>query len=297
MHFFQRWPEGWLALLFVALLPGAAGARGNSPGCALLAETRVTGESIFLSDLLPAETSPELREAAGKISLGAAPPPGGTVTLQGERIARILPASSRGELLIPPQVVVHRSSRPLTREEVVRAIQASLRHNALPGGLPGAAGLDPETVHFSAAVLVSASDAKLQVRRADFDAALDQDRFLLVSASDLRVLPFLVTVDRPSAAPENRAESAAETGEGSGELARALRDAHFSAGLSSGAPPLVEPRKLAKLHVFSGSMQMFLEVLPLERGGLHDLVRVKLPGSGQILRGEVTAPGRLEARF
>jgi flagella basal body P-ring formation protein FlgA len=60
---------------------------------------------------------------------------------------------------------------------------------------------------------------------------------------------------------------------------------------------LVEPRRLAKLHVFSGNMQMFLEVVPLEKGALHDLVRVKLPGSGQILRGRVVAPGQLEAQF
>src|SRR5271166_3926500 len=124
-----------LVCFLVSLLAGAAGAQANSPVCALLAETRVTGESIYLSDLLPAEISPEVREAAGKISLGAAPPPGSTLTLEGERIARSLPAAARGELWIPPQVVVHRSGRPLTREEVVRAIQASLRHSAVPGGL------------------------------------------------------------------------------------------------------------------------------------------------------------------
>jgi flagella basal body P-ring formation protein FlgA len=59
----------------------------------------------------------------------------------------------------------------------------------------------------------------------------------------------------------------------------------------------VEPKKIAMLHVISGSMQMFLQVLPLEKGALDETVRVKVAGSGQILRGRVIAPGQLEAQF
>jgi len=280
VHSSQR----WLVLFFLSLLPSAAAARAATSAWALLSETRVTGDSIYLSDLLPLETPPGLREAAGKISLGAAPPPGSTLTLEGPRIARLLPPAARGEVRIPPQVVVHRSSRLLSREEVVSAIQASLRYNKLPG----AAELSPEDVHFSAAVLVSATDAKLKVRRADFDAALGQDRFLLVSAADPRALPFLVTVERHSATNDNLAQDPA-----------ALESALGSApgATDSSGEILVEPKKRAKLHVVSGNMQMFLEVLPLEKGAFHDTVRVKIPGSGQILHGQVVAAGQLEARF
>jgi hypothetical protein len=282
----------WLLFLFASLLPYAAGARATTPEWALLAEARVTGESIYLSDLLPAGISPELREAAGKISLGAAPPPGGTLTLEGSRIARLLPAATRDEILIPPQVLVHRSSRPLSREEVVTAIRAALRYNKLPGG----ADLDSENVHFPAATMVSAVDAQLKVRRADFDAALNQARFLLVSAADRRALPFLVTVERPSAPRGDVSEGVRNSPGVTGNLESPFRDTRL-ATVASGEPSLVEPRRLAKLHVFSGNMQMFLEVVPLEKGALHDLVRVKLPGNGQILRGRVVAPGQLEAQF
>ena len=281
-------------LVLLGLLPFAAGAGAAPPAWALLAEARVAGESIYLSDLLPAEATPGMREAAGKIRLAAAPPPGGTLTLAGERIAGLLPEAAQQQMVIPPHVLVHRASRPVTREEVVAAIQAALRRN----GLPGRAALDPENVHFSTAVTVAATDAKLEVRRIDFDAALQQDRFLLASAADPRVLPFLVLAERPSAAHEEPSAGGSERRDAR-DLESALREARpaNNSAISAGGMALVEPKKIAKLHVVSGSMQMFLQVLPLEKGALDETVRVKVAGSGQILHGRVIAPGQLEAQF
>lgn len=283
-----------LLLVLLSLLTFAAGAGAAPPAWGLLAEARVAGESIYLSDLLPAEATPGMREAAGKIRLGAAPPPGGTLTLAGERIAGLLPEAARQQMVIPPHVLVHRSSRPVTREEVVAAIQAALRRN----GLPGRAALDPEDVHFSPAITVAATDAKLEVRRIDYDAALQQDRFLLASAADPRVLPFLVLAERPSATRDEPSAGGSERRDAR-DLETALRAARpaNNSAISVGGMALVEPKKIAKLHVVSGSMQMFLQVLPLEKGALDETVRVKVAGSGQILRGRVIAPGQLEAQF
>ncbi len=291
-----------LLLIFLALLgllPFAAGAGAAPPAWALLAEARVEGESIYLSDLLPAEATPGMREAAGKIRLAAAPPPGGTVTLAGEHIAGLLPEAARQQMVIPPHVLVHRASRPVTREEVVAAIQAALRRNGLPGRAAPNSELDPETVHFSPAVTVAATDAKLEVRRIDYDAALQQDRFLLASAADPRALPFLVLAEHPSAAHEESAVVGSEKTRDASDLESALREARpaNNSAMTAGAIPLVEPKKIAKLHVVSGNMQMFLQVLPLEKGALDETVRVKVAGSGQILRGRVIAPGQLEAQF
>lgn len=292
-----------LLLVLLSLLPFAAGAGAAAPAWALLAEARVAGESIYLSDLLPAEATPGMREAAGKIRLGAAPPPGGTLTLAGERIAGLLPEAARQQIVIPPHVLVHRSSRPVTREEVVAAIQAALRRNGRPGRAAPetelGSELDPETVHFSPAVTVAATDAKLEVRRIDYDAALQQDRFLLASAADPRALPFLVLAGRPSAARADSSAGGSDERRDARDLESALREARPSnnSAISVGGIPLVEPKKIAKLHVVSGSMQMFLQVLPLEKGALDETVRVKVAGSGQILRGRVIAPGQLEAQF
>ncbi len=285
-------PKRWLVFLFLSLVPCAAVAHAAAgTRWPLLAEVRVAGESIYLSDLLPSQTPPEIRDATGKISLGAAPQPGGTLIFSGEKIAGLVPEAARNEILIPPQVVVHRSDRLLTRAEVVAALRASLQSTRLPG----ASNMEPEDVHFSAPVHVSSADARLEVRRIDFDATLKQARFLLASAADRRALPFLVTAGLRS----NTQNTSGDSGQilsAPQNLAGGNREA-YSAKVSSEEIPLVEPRRLARLHVSSGSMQMLLDVVPLERGALHETVRVRLPGSGKILRGQVIAPGQLEAQF
>lgn len=279
----------FFTLILSILSCAAAASATGAPVLALLTEARVAGESIHLSDLMPARTPSAILDAGGKISLGNAPPPGGSITLSGEKIASFLSPETRQEISIPPQVLVHRSGRLLTRDEVVAALRLALQSNKLPG----ASRLEPEDVNFSASVLVSVANARLEVRRIDFDPALKQARFLLASAADPRSLPFLVTADVRSDSP-NSSSNTAET------LAASLGgDYHraHSADISFGEVPLVEPRKIAKLHVSSGTMQMFLAVLPLEKGSLHESVRVKVIGSGRILVGQVTAPGRLEAQF
>ena len=140
-------------------------------------------------------------------------------------------------------------------------------------------------------VVICPGDA-FEVRGA-LRAALQQDRFLLVSTADRRALPFWVTVERRSAA--SAIGETLHAPADSNALESALRDA--PSAKDSLGETLVEPRTRAKLHVVSGSMQMFLAVVPLERGALHDTVRVKVAGSGQILRGQVIAPGQLEAKF
>jgi hypothetical protein len=288
LRLFARW-----LLLFALSVPACilnARAAG-SPLWALLAEARVAGESIYLSDLLPARTPTAILDAAGKISLGAAPPPGGTITLSGDKIAGFLPTAARSEIIVPPQVVIHRSGRMLTRDEVVAALRSALQSNKLPG----ASGMEAEDIHFSAPVQVSATDARLEVRRIDFDSGLKQARFLLASAADRRALPFLVTANLRPPSPDNPSHIT-ETPSTASDLLTALRSAE-SAKFSAGMVALVEPKKIAKLHVCSGTMQMFLDVVPLERGALHETVRVKIVGNGKILRGQVMAPGQLEAQF
>jgi hypothetical protein len=282
----------------------------------LLGEAQVQGESIYLSDLLSGESA-ALRAAAQKIRVAAAPPPGGTVILAGAKVAGLLAGEAlRGEAVgedsetmhVPAQILVRRFRRPVRREEVVAAVFAALGAN----GIPEASGLRPEDIHFEAPVTVSAADAKLEVRRMDFDPALRQARFLLAAAADKRALPFVVTAGLRPEAPAGAAVSGTSgTGSdtplqprlaGSGRelfLPNAASDAAHAA--ADAGPPaavlLVEPKKPASLHVFSGSMQMYLGVLPLDRGALNETVRVRVPSTGRILRGRVIGQGQLEAQF
>jgi len=288
-----RKPQRWLFLFCLSFLPCSARASGVAPAWALLAEARVVGDSIYLSDLLPAQTPLELRDAAGKILLAAAPPPGSSLTLAGERIRGVLPAAARERLAVPPQVLIHRSGRLLTHAEVLAALRTAWQSNQLPG----ASGREPEDVHFSAPVQVSAIDARLEVRRIDFDPALNQARFLLASSADRRSLPFLVTADL---GPASRQSAAASGLENVAALRNSLaenRTGPAAAEFYPAATALVEPKRAARLHVVSASMQMFLDVLPLEKGVLYQTVRVRLAGGGKVLRGQVIAPGLLEAQF
>lgn len=300
----------WTCLCFATL----TAVRGAAPAVALLGEAQVQGESIYLSDLLAGESA-AMREAARKIRVAAAPPPGGTVILAGAKVAGLLAGETlRGKMatdgaegmFVPPQILVRRFGRRLGREEVVSAIFAALGAN----GIPEASGLRPEDIHFEAPVTVSSLDAKLEVRRMDFDPALRQARFLLASAADKRALPFLVTAGLRPEAPVDTARhtgsgappSVPVAGSGRAMFSRTAAAENDGRTAVDAVPPaaavlMVEPKKPASLHVFSGSMQMYLGVLPLDRGALNETVRVRVPSTGRILRGRVIGPGQLEAQF
>ena len=94
-------------------------------------------------------------------------------------------------MTISAQVVIHRSVRLLTRNEVVAAIRAALRYSDVPGGTE----LAPENVHFSASGEVSAVDAKLEVRRWISTLLSTKRGFFWPSAADPQALPFLVTAN------------------------------------------------------------------------------------------------------
>jgi hypothetical protein len=282
-----------LVLLTVLGVLPEAGALPASPVYALSSEARVAGNAIYLSDLLPTQASPELRMEATKVRLGSAPRVGGSLTLDANAITAAIPVAARREVSVPPQVLVHRFARLVTQEEVVAALNAALRANAFPGNPV----IDGNEVHYSAGVKVAADDALLHVRRVDFDSSIQQARFLVVTGADARALPFLVTArlksDADSANGGNATASIMASGKASARSGDAL---HSDAELDQG-DLLIAKGKAARLSIVSGSMQMIVDVVALEPGSLHQTIHVRVPGSGRVLRGQVVAPGHLEARF
>ena len=284
----------------------------------LLPDVEVRGNSIFLSDLLPPDVPAAMRNSAQGILIGLAPQPGSTRILDGGKVADLIGLANRaGEIDIPRQIVVRRAGRTITREEVVAAIRAALNHSSLPD-----ANLQPDDLRVFPSVMVSSNDAQLEVRRVDFDDTLNQAKFLMAERG---ALPFLVTAQlrdksvilaaTQEAAPAQSAVASASSraAVSAGEppvrqfpLASATTDDSRMLRLASGAlinatqaqgPTLVQAGRAATLYLNSGTMQMLLDVTAIDRGSLHQVVRVRLPGTGKVLRAQVMGERRLEASF
>lgn len=286
------------ALLAVLGALPSAGAFPASPVYALLSEARVAGNAIYLSDLLPTQASPELRAEAAKIRLGSAPRPGGSVTLDSNAIAAAaIPVTTRREFSVPPQIIVHRFARLVTQDEVVAALNTALKANSFPGNPV----IDGDEVHYSAQVKVAADDALLHVRRVDFDSSIQQARFLVVTGADPRALPFLVTARLRSNADGPNAGNETASIMASGTVSRMAsgrsEDPLHSDPQLDQADVVIPKGTPGRLRIISGSMQMIVDVIALEPGALRQTIHVRVPGSGRVLRGQVVAPGHLEAQF
>jgi hypothetical protein len=291
-----------LALAGLAVFSGTAHAARFT----LRGEVEVQADSIFLSDLLPAQVPPELRRPAQSILIGTSPQPGSTRVLEGAKVAGMLGADISREIGVPDEIVVHRLGRRLTREEVVAVIRMALGRNGFPS-----ADVQPDDLRVFPSVMVSSADAPLEVRRVDLDDVLNEARFLMAQRGSL---PFLVTAHLRDGVPAETGSlksgaSIASVDSPESANARledllgrhALRQAGLGTSLKDaqrGSATLVEPGKSATLHLSSsGAMQMLLDVMPLERGTLNQTVRVKLLGTGKILHAQVTGARRLEATF
>ena len=280
-------PQKFLLLVLVALGITSVTLHGASL-LPLLSEVRVAGDSVYLSDLLPPQASAAFRTMAARIRLSAAPPPGSAMVLTADKVEEKISGATRREVLLPSEIVVRRLPRLLTREEVIAALNAALQSNSFPGN----PRVDPGAVQFSAEVRISGDDPHLRVRRVDFDAALQQARFLMVSAGDPRALPFLVTARLTS----DEGSEGARSKDSAGMLLSSAKG-DTAQLLQKSTDALIASGQSARLQVLSSSMQMLLDVVALEPGALHQVIRVRVPGSSRVLRGQVIAPGRLEARF
>jgi hypothetical protein len=291
---------------------GGGASRAADSKVPLLREVVVRGSSVYLADLLPERTPASMRIPAQRILIGRAPQPGSIRVLSGDAVLRRLVNDDvLREVEVPPQIVIHRSGRQITREEVAAAIQATLRHNKLLSNQL----IAPEDISLMARVMLSVDDAQLQVTRMELDPALRQIKFLLVSRADHSILPFVavarswVDLAQLDEAQDKEAGRARRTGEDT-QPVEARSAAGWVENLPAGLPvmrfgspaqqraTLVEPGKIARLRLISGpSTQLSLDVTALEPGAFGQQIRVRLRPTGKILEAQVTGWRQVEANY
>ncbi len=291
---------------------GSGTSRAADSKVPLLREVVVRGTSVYLADLMPERAPSSMRITAQRILIGRAPQPGSFRVLSGDAVLRRLVNDDvLREVEVPPQIVIHRSGRQITREEVAATIQAALRHNKLLSNQV----IAPEDIWLMAPVMLSVEDAELQVTRMELDPALRQIKFLLVSRADHSILPFVamvrsrVDLAQLDEAQDREAGHAGRTGEDK-QSVETRSPAGWVESLPAGLPvmrfggpaqqrvTLVEAGKIARLRLISGaSTQLSLDVTALEPGAFGQLIRVRLRPTGKILEAQVIGWRQVEANF
>jgi hypothetical protein len=272
-----------LALLCAALVP--VQARAGTQRIALLVDAPVHGDTILLSHLFPPTAPTRIRDSARAVTLGSAPQIGQTRQFAQEAIANAietaeLPLSS---FTIPQIVTVHRSGHALSREEVFAALQAVLAKRD-PTELRV---LRPQDLRYDSSVALSDNDAKLVVTQIQFDKAIDRARFRLQTKSATLAPPFYVTANlKPQESAINLVLAPLKPSQ-----------LNVSHDRFPHVKALVDPRRIALLHLHSKASDMLLAVRPLERGSLGQTIRVRLRESGKTLVARVAGNNSLDASF
>lgn len=195
----------------------------------------VEGETVKLSDLLPAHAPSDLAEICKGIILGNSPLPASQRVFSKGQIEQQLQEfpSLVGRLEIPERVVITCKQRRLSAAEIQAAIYAFLagegtkdvlapkcssgsasrsikgeRESADHGKQACVAG----GMNLRAPVYVTKPDPGLEVKRVELDLVQRKTRFLLWTSKEPATLPFYVTVEGLLPAPNCDAPSSGRNG-------------------------------------------------------------------------------------
>jgi hypothetical protein len=276
-------PLSLIAFLFlVGGVFSAPAARAGALRIALPDSAVVRGDSIILADLLPLGTPSFLKDATKNVNLGKAPQ--GRLTRRLSRSVVLAALSANGlekfTLEIPEFITLRRATHLVTRSEILAAIrQAESEHPDFPE-------LRLEDISFDPVVLPD-RPSQLEVTNATYDELIGRARFRLRSKSAPEVRPFYVTAQLPMDSFSSSFSSL--------HISMSQHVVPASAAPAAKSPVLVDPTRLARLHLHSSVANIYLQVKPLQRGHLGEIIRVRLPSNGKTLRAQVMEGGSLDA--
>ncbi len=269
-------------MLAIAALPCPA-----EPVCSraeVRAHVEVVAGELTLADLLEPGACPQLRRAAARVSLGAAPLAGSVRVLEGREVGRVLEGLEKREWdplrnedpRIPERVVVRRAGAMKSCAEITRVLApAASVQNSAGADWPREPELD-----CSAARSIP-DDSPLELWKTAWNARLQRREFTLRCVRREDCVPFLVWDREPKpaagvapASPRNLLQTKAST-----------------------IVPLVKPGQTATLTWEQAGIRIVLPVICLEAGGVGQLVQVRFPHASRTLRAEVVGAGTVRARL
>jgi len=269
-----------LFVLFSVLFFPLARVHAGPRRIALLADTTIQSDTIFLSHLLPAVAPSEIRHRAENVVLGTAPEIGNLRALSREFLeASLQEADFQPESFELPEVaIVRREGRRIAKEDVLPVLQNYL--DARSGGVPVKISLDE--ISLQASISVPQGATRLNVSEFAFDNLLGCARFRISSSSNPKAPPFYAWLSMPRAfhpGVTDRSHTSRDTSR------------------APNAPRPVESRRLAVLYIHSENSSAMLSVRPLQGGSIGETIRVRVPANGHTLLARVTGLDRLETAF
>jgi len=271
----------WLAML-PAFLPVAYGQTYR-----LKENAEVSRSMVQLSDLLPKTAPTELRRAGESVDVARAPQPGTARILTQEFVASELKAVSSlsRQLVIPPEIVVHRAAWPIEDLAIRDAIQRYLRRQGWE--LPFSHGTSLE----GSKPVVAEEKVEVEVQELHWNEQQQALQVVLRCVRRQLCREFVLLLDLPAS---------------DGSVWRShLRPTQFGADsvLANSKPKdsdqdnkeVVRGGQPAEVVWQEGGMKMSVPVICLERGRLHQTIRVSNTRTHRVFRAEVVTTHLLRA--
>jgi hypothetical protein len=249
----------------------------------LRANAEVSGAMIFLSDLVSSDAPDYVREEAARIPLGFAPQSGTSRVLEKSQISSAIERAGLpdGVFTVPDRVTVQRAARTLSQHDIWAAVERYLAAH------PASAirYIHPSDLRLAGGFSIP-PESRIEVTKVTIDRALHLAQLhLKVEGAPDSSNPIYASV-RLSSLPANDALPIA-----------GRKSIRVNVKQNSSQPILVEPKKIARLHLHSSESDMIVEVRPLEPGALDQTIRVRLASSAKTLQARVVGANALDATF
>src|SRR5579883_3089992 len=270
---------------FLLIMPLRAQTWGSNYRLALQTEAQVYTPSITLVDLLPRSAPEALRARCEQISFGESPQPGETRRLTRQEVLNRLAGMPdlAQELAIPPAILVTRFSRPLTRIELLQAIQTALQRR----GAGELNSIHSSDLEIPLPIRVTQDDPGLEVTAIEYDPFRRETCFRIRATKDASLVPFAVYVhgeimtsddfqmlprEVTGLLPNNLPTLSEITGLAARQV---IREGQAVYGSMFGPATLVRTGRPAQLILQGARFRATLIVIPMQPGTMGQEVRAR----------------------